>query len=170
MSETTETNKVEATETQTHKKEVQHTSETTAENRWLVRLEELLKVKNLDDLRTELTKLAGEIQTEIQSFDLNSHLSPTAKARLKALEQNYTQVTRAITKAQKQFDREFNKSLRLLKKTRQDVEKQVRDVTTKVAKHRTNLLKASKSITSKIKKTASRARKPAKSARKTKKA
>jgi hypothetical protein len=153
------TQPAETTETATPTaKKVADDSDTSSENRWVLRLEELLKVKNLDDLKSELGKLAAEVQTEIQGFDLNAHLSPSAKSRLKSLEQRYNEVIRVVGKAQKQFDREFNKSLRVLKKTRQDAEKHVKDVRAKVSKHRATLLKASKNLTSKLKKTASTAR------------
>lgn len=120
------------------------------ENRWVTRLEELLKVKNLDELKTELTKVATEIQAEIQGFDINEHLSPEAKSRLKKLEQRYNEVIRGVHKAQKQFDREFNKSLRVLKRTRQDAEKQIQILKTKVTKHRGTIVKASSNLKNKV--------------------
>ncbi len=146
-----------------------HASE---ENRWLMRFEDLLKVKNVDDLKTELGRLAGDVQSEIQNFDLNSHLSPEAKTRLKSLESRYGQVMKAVHKAQKQFDREFNKSLRVLKATRQDAEKHLRTIKTRITKHRGTIVKASSNLKSnlkmKIKKTAKKATAVAKgSAKKT---
>jgi ElaB/YqjD/DUF883 family membrane-anchored ribosome-binding protein len=120
------------------------------ENRWVSRFEELLKVKNLEDLKGELQKIKDEVQSEIQRFDLNAHLSPSAKARLKRLEQRYSEVMKLVSKAQKQFDREFNKSLRVLKKTRQDAEKQMRDIRTRISKHRGTILKASQSLTARL--------------------
>jgi hypothetical protein len=132
------------------------TTETTASkgaseyNRWVARFEELLKVKNLEDLKTELAKVAAEIQTEIQSFDLNAHLSPEAKNRLKTLEQRYKTVIRNVQKAQKQFDREFNKSLRVLKRTRQDTEKHFKTIKDRLTKHRGTIVKASTQIKKKI--------------------
>ncbi len=141
------------------------------ENRWVLRLEELLKVKNLDDLKSELTKVAAEIQTEIQSFDINEHLSPEARTRLKKLERRYNEVMRGVHKAQKQFDREFNKSLRVLKRTRQDAEKQIQMLKTKVTKHRSTIVKASSNLKKKVKtvtKKTVKSRKPKKAARKAK--
>lgn len=138
------------------------------DNRWVARFEDLLKVKNMDELKSELTKLAGEIQSEIQSFDLNAHLSPEAKSRLKTLEQRYGNVMRAIQKAQKQFDREFNKSIRVLMRTKQDAEKRLKNLTSKIAKHRGTLVKASSNFRNKLKKTTKKtvSRKSTKSATK----
>lgn len=133
------------------------------QNRWVARFEDLLKVKNVEDLKSELGKLASEIQTEIQKFDINVHLSPEAKSRLKILEKNYNDVIKAVHKAQKQFDREFNKSLRVLKRTRQDAEKHLKNIKTKITKHRGTIVKASNGLKSKIKKTAKSATKKSKS-------
>lgn len=142
------------------------------ENRWVARLEELMNVKNVDDLKSELTKIATEIQKEIQSFDLNEHLSPEAKSRLKMLEQRYSEVTRSVQKAQRQFDREFNKSLRILKRTRQDAEKQLKGIKAKITKHRGTIAKASVQLkkklnTGKKKKVVSKKRTDKKPSRKT---
>ena len=124
------------------------------DNTWLNRFEELLKVKNLDDLKTELSKIASEIQIEIQNFDIHAHLSPEANGRLKALEQSYNEVIRAVQKTQKQFDREFNKSLRVLKRTRQDAQKHFKNIKIKISKHRVTIVKASNNLKNKIKTTA----------------
>lgn len=135
---------------------------TSDENRWITRFEDLLKVKNIDDLKMELGKLASEIQNEIQNFDINSHLSPEAKIRLKTLEARYAKVMRVVHKAQKQFDREFDKSLRVLKRTRQDAEKHLLNIKTRITKHRSTLMKASvkasNTLKQKFKATAKKAR------------
>jgi hypothetical protein len=153
---TTETTAQNTTGSTEAKTSTAHTS-ANDENRWAARLEELLNVKNIDDLKSELGKLASEIQTEIQKFDINAHLSPEAKTRLKALEGRYAKVMKAIHKAQKQFDREFNKSLRVLKRTRQDAEKQFENIRTRITKHRSTIVKASSDLTKKIKKSAGKA-------------
>jgi hypothetical protein len=134
--------------TQTKKTAV-HTPD---ENRWVARLEEILQVKNVDDLKTELSKLATEVQTEIQNFDIKDHLSPEAKSRLKSLEKRYNEVVRAVHKAQKEFDRDFNKSMRSLKNTRQEAAKQLNAIKNKITKHQTTIVKASKNLGAKIKK------------------
>ena len=133
-----------------HRSKHQEALEQTQENRWVARLEELLKVKNVEELKTELSKLASEIQTEIQNFDINTHLSPEAKTRLKTLEQRYAEIIRMIQKAQKQFDREFNKSLRILKRTRQDAQKHIKNIQVRITKHRGTILKASNKLKKKL--------------------
>lgn len=129
---------------------------------WKERFEELLKVKNLEDLKTELTKLAGEIQTEIQNFDIHSHLSPTASGKIKNLESHYNDVMKAIKKTQKQFDREFAKNLRSLKKTRTEAEKHLKSLRTKVNDQKSKVLKQAKSISAKMKRKTAKVRKTAK--------
>jgi hypothetical protein len=131
------------------------------ENRWVSRLEELLKVKNVEDLKSELVKLASDIQKEIQSFDLNAHLSPEAKTRLKGLESRYNEVIRAIQKVQKQFDKEIAKSVKVLKRTRDDAETQIKKIKARITKHRSTIVKASTTLTKKIKATAKNAKKSA---------
>ena len=117
---------------------------------WRDRFEELLKVKNVDDLKGELTRLGQDLQDEIKQFDLQEHLSPTAKDRLKNLETRYSDVMKAVAKAQKQFDREFSKSLKTLKKTRVDAEKRLSSIRSQVEIQRKRVLKASDKLRSKI--------------------
>lgn len=118
---------------------------------WKDRFEELLKVKNFDDLKSELTKIAADIQTEIQNFDIHSHLSPTASVKIKNLETQYNDVMKAIRKTQKQFDREFNKNLRSLKKARTEAEKRLKSLRSKVNSQKEAVLKLSKKLTKKAK-------------------
>lgn len=140
---------------------------TSNENVWVHRFEELLKVKNLDDLKGELTKLAGDLQGEIQSFDLNAHLSPSAKARLRELEGRYNQVMRSVSKAQKEFDREFNRSIRVLKSTRDDAAKQLNLIKSKITKHRSTIVKASTKLKTKVKTATTKKKASKKSGRRT---
>lgn len=126
---------------------------------WKERFEELLKVKNLEELKAELTKLAGEIQTEIQNFDIHAHLSPTASVKIKNLESHYNDVMKAIKKTQKQFDREFAKNLRALKKTRTEAEKKLKSLRAKVNAQKENVLKQAKSLTAKMKRKTAKVRK-----------
>jgi hypothetical protein len=130
---------------------------------WRDRFEELLKVKNVDDLKGELTRLGADLQEEIKQFDLQEYLSPTAKDRLKNLETRYADVMKAVAKAQKQFDREFSKSMKTLKKTRADAEKRLSTIRSQVQVQRKRVLKASDKLRSKlVKKTkAKKARKKA---------
>ena len=64
-------------------------------NNWKDRLEDLLKSKNLDDLKSELYKIGEELQQEINSFDINEHLSKDAKSRVKKLEKRYNDVLKS---------------------------------------------------------------------------
>ncbi|OFZ16919.1 MAG: hypothetical protein A2Z20_09410 [Bdellovibrionales bacterium RBG_16_40_8] len=141
------------------------------DSRWLNRFEELLKVKSIDELKSELGKIASEIQTEIKNFNIHEHLSSEANGRLKALERRYNEATRAVHKAQKQFDREFNKSLKVLKRTKNDAEKHFKNIKTKISKHRVTIVKASNDLKNKIKSTAGKSvklKRPRKSASKVK--
>jgi DNA repair exonuclease SbcCD ATPase subunit len=126
---------------------------------WKERFEELLKVKNLDDLKGELTKLAGELQTEIQTFDIHAHLSPTASGKIKNLETHYNDAMKAIRKTQKQFDREFNKNLRALKKTRSEAQKRFKTLRAKVDDQKSKVLKISKNLRTKMKPKTAKVRK-----------
>lgn len=110
---------------------------------WRERFEELLKVKNVDELKSELTKLATEIQSEIKKFDLNEYLSPTAKERLKNLETRYEEIVTVVQKAQKQLDRELNRNLRTLKQTRNEAEKKLNLIRAQAETHKKNIIKAS---------------------------
>ena len=152
-------NQNENQETTPETQELSSTSAASEESHWAARFEELLKVKNFAELKSELQKIAADVQAEIQSFDLNAHLSPSAKARLKKLEQRYNDVMKLVARAQKQFDREFNKSLRVLKKTRQDAEKHLRDIRSKIVKHRGSLMQASRKFSTKWKRKKSPAKK-----------
>jgi hypothetical protein len=131
-------------------------SETTAKSssslihNWRDRFEELLKVKNVDDLKGELTRLGADLQEEIKQFDLQEYLSPSAKDRLKNLETRYADVMKAVAKAQKQFDREFSKSMKTLKKTRVDAEKRLSTIRSQVQVQRQRVLKASDKLRSKL--------------------
>jgi hypothetical protein len=129
---------------------------------WKERFEELLKVKNLDDLKGELTKLAGELQSEISNFDIHAHLSPTASGKIKNLETHYNDAMKAIRKTQKQFDREFNKNLRTLKKTKAEAEKRFRILRAKVDDQKSKVIKISKNLSTKMKRKTAKVRKTAK--------
>lgn len=121
-------------------------SKASLRHNWRDRFEELLKVKNVDDLKVELTRLGTDLQDEIKNFDVKEHLSPTAKDKLKTLETRYSDVMKALKKAQKQFDRDFSKSIRTIKKTREDAEKRLKGLRDKVDTHRDKILKASATL------------------------
>jgi hypothetical protein len=121
-------------------------------NNWRGRLDQLLNVKTVDELKEELSKLAQEVQEEISRFDINAHLSPEAKDKLKSFEGTYNELVRGLHKAQKQFDKEFNKTLRILTAKRKEAEKHFSGIKTKVARHRKDLEKAAMKFKGTIKK------------------
>ncbi len=123
---------------------------------WRDRFEELLKVKNIDDLKSELTKIGSDLQDEIKNFDLQEHLSPTAKDKLKTLETRYADVLKTLKKAQKQFDRDFSKSIQTLKKTSKDAEKRLLVLRSKVDVHRKKVVKASETLRARLAKSTGR--------------
>ena len=126
---------------------------------WKGRFEELLKAKNIDDVKSELGKLAQDLQKEIQSFDLNAHLSPAAKDRVRTLEKSYNEVLRSLHRVQKEFDREFNKTIRLVKKTRTDAEKRLSTFKKQFGQQKAKLGKVVKSKTAKKKTKTKKAKK-----------
>lgn len=119
---------------------------------WRERLEELLKAKNLDDLKSEFRKIGGEVQAEIQSFDLNAHLSPTAKARMKQLEKRYNEVLKTVQKAQKQFDREYNTAIKTMRTAQKDAEKRLEQMKKKLSQQKKEFVKAAGKISKNLKK------------------
>lgn len=124
---------------------------------WRERLEEVLKAKSLEDLKSELTKIGTDLQKEINSFDINAHLSPEAKARVKKLEKRYNDVLKSVHKAQKQFDREFNKAMRTMKSTQKDAEKRLNNIKKKVKAQKKQLIKTTSKVRKSItKKTAAK--------------
>jgi ABC-type dipeptide/oligopeptide/nickel transport system ATPase subunit len=144
----------------------QSTDKNSLLNNWRNRLDELIAVKSVDDLKSELVKLGGEIHSEIQKFDIHEHLSPQAKEKIKNLESAYTDVLKSLHRVQKQVDREFNKTLRVLKKTRKDAEKHISGMRKKVGTHKTKLEKVTRKMAGGLKK---KRTKKAKVVRRTKK-
>ena len=120
---------------------------------WRDRLEDLLKAKNLDELKSEFKRIGGDLQTEIQNFDLNEHLSPAAKSKVKDLEKRYNEVLKSIHKAQKQFDREFSKALKVMKSTQKDAEKKLDGIKKKVAAQKKQITKVTGKMKNTVKKT-----------------
>jgi hypothetical protein len=118
---------------------------------WVQRFEDLLKIKNFDELKSELSKIAAQIQDELNHFHLQDHLSPAAKKRVKELEKRYSDVTTRLSSAQKQFDREFNKSLKVLKSGRNEAQKHFSDLKKRVEAERDRLVKMSSQFLGKSK-------------------
>ena len=98
----------------------------------------------------ELKKEFRRITTEIQKFDINMHLSPGAKQRLKEFERRYNQLIVSINKAQKQFDREFNRAVRNFKKTRADAERHINVVRQTAKTQQQKLYKVTEEIKKKV--------------------
>ena len=74
--------------------------------------DELIKLTDVDYLKKELHRLANEIK----AYDLNSHLTPQAKARLKTLEKRFQDIRKGVVKAEKQIGTEVSKLLVILRK------------------------------------------------------
>ena len=76
-------------------------------------VQELSQWSDLKHLKKEAQKLSQEIA----NFDIHSHLNPNARQKIKRLEKRYKELMKSIAQAQKQFDRDFNRTLRYLTKT-----------------------------------------------------
>jgi hypothetical protein len=83
--------------------------------------QEIRKLSDLNYVKGEIRKIANEVR----GLDLQTKLSPSAQRRLKDLETRYAVWLQSVSKAQKQLDREFNRALRTLKKTKTDVLKNI---------------------------------------------
>ncbi len=124
----------------------------------------LKKIKDVDELKKEFSRLSKEIQNEIQNFNLESHLSPSAQKRLKDAEARFQKLNKSIASAQKQFDRDFNRALRKLRETGQEMGSSFVLLKKKVQQQKTELKKAS----TKLKKKLRKKKKTEKKAKKTK--
>lgn len=109
------------------------------DNYWEKVKSTLHRLKDIEELKKEVASLAREIQT----FDVESRLGPGAKKRLKEMEGKCQQLSKTISKAQKQFDREFNKSLRRVRKARQEVGKKITTLKKRAEQQMSDLTKAS---------------------------
>ncbi len=74
--------------------------------------EKLRQLTDLDRLKAELGKMTGEIK----NFDLNIHLAPQARSRLKTLEKRFHEVRKRLVLVQKQVDGEVNKFIKVLRR------------------------------------------------------
>lgn len=106
---------------------------------WSKVMAELNKITDVDRLKREVQRLGNEIR----KFDINAHLSPTARERLKAVESKYHEVSKTLNRTQRQVDREFNRVLRNLKVQRDKAEKSFEDVKAAAKKQRAKFEKAS---------------------------
>jgi len=85
---------------------------------------ELQRLTDLKFLKTELNRIG----TEISKFNLNLKLPPAAKSRLRQLERQLRDLRKRMTSLQKQVDREVNKFVKVLRKTRTQTEARLKKV------------------------------------------
>jgi len=79
---------------------------------------ELTRLADLERFRKEAHKL----QNEIKNFDIQSHLTPAAKARLKIFEQQYKDLQKKLHRSQRNLDRELDKAMRKFNVQREQAE------------------------------------------------
>ncbi|MBX7231772.1 MAG: hypothetical protein K1X29_06775 [Bdellovibrionales bacterium] len=96
---------------------------------------ELNKITYIERLKTEVQRFGQELR----KFDINAHLSPQAKQRLKAVEAKYQEVTKSLGKTQRQLDREMARVLRNFKVQRELAEKGLAFVKTTALEQRQKL-------------------------------
>jgi hypothetical protein len=122
---------------------------------WSKLLSELNKIADVDRLKSEVQRIGNEIR----KFDINAHLSPTARERLKVVESKYQEVSKTLNRTQRQVDREFNRILRNLKGQRARAEKRIELVKVAAKKQKTKLEKASTQLKARLMKAASQKKK-----------
>ena len=83
--------------------------------------EELVKLTDVEYLKKELHRLANEIK----NYDLNTHLTPQAKTKLKTLEKRFQEIRKAVIRAEKQIGVEVNKLVVILRKASAETQAKV---------------------------------------------
>lgn len=86
--------------------------------------EELAKLTDVEYLKKELHRLANEIK----NYDLNTHLTPQAKAKLKTLEKRFQEIRKAVIRAEKQIGLEVNKLVVILRKASAETQAKVSSI------------------------------------------
>ena len=104
---------------------------------WTTIKKEIEKFGSVDDIRVEFQKLVKEIN----KIDLNSYLSPQAQKRLRELETRYQKFMTKMNRTQRDFDREFDKVVRLLKKRKNEVENVFGSYKAKAKQHKKTVRK-----------------------------
>jgi hypothetical protein len=117
---------------------------------WSKLLNELNKIADVERLKTEVRRIGQEIR----KFDINAHLSPTARERLKTVEGKYHEITKTLSRTQRQVDREFNRVLRNLKTQKNKAEKGLEVVKAAARTQKRRLEKASADIRERVLKAA----------------
>ena len=107
---------------------------------------ELNKITDIDRLKSEVSRIGKELR----KFDINVHLSPTARERLKAVESKYQEISKTLNRTQRQVDREFNRVLRNLKTQRSKAEKSLGLVKDAARKQKAKVEKASTELTARL--------------------
>jgi hypothetical protein len=74
---------------------------------------ELLRLADLDTLKKELKRVA----TEIKNHEVHINLTPSAARRLEVLEQRFRDLLKRVSELQKQVEGNFEKFVRLVKKS-----------------------------------------------------
>ncbi len=109
--------------------------------------DELVKLTDVEYLKKELARLTSEIK----NYDLEAHLTPQAKAKLKTLEKRFHEIRKAVIRAEKQIGSEVNKLLVILRKASAETQAKVKSMrmgtTKKKARKKTASKKTSKKVT-----------------------
>ncbi len=85
---------------------------------------DLLNIRDLNGLTTEFTK----IKKEISKINLKKEITQKSKKRLKILEKKYASLKIKTIKVQKQADKEIDKVLTLIKKTKNEARKSFNNI------------------------------------------
>lgn len=105
---------------------------------------ELEKIKDLKSLKSEIGKLAGQIN--MKNMDINIRLSESNKKQLLKWEKKYYDLVRQLNHAQKRLDQEFIQFTRVLKKARGNAEKRFSQIQKIALKAKNKASKAKKKV------------------------
>lgn len=136
-----------------------------AQINWTKLKGEINKFADLENLKAEVQRLTKEIA----KFDIQAHLSPSAKARLKRVEARYVDISKTLGKTQRQVDREVNRVLRQIKVQRNRAEKGL-DMLKAAAKSQSKKLEKARDLIKARVATATGGKKPRKARKKSSKA
>lgn len=110
---------------------------------------ELSKLTDINYLKKELNRVAKEIRR----FEMHLNLNPQAKERLKALEERFQNVMKALVDLQKQVDAKVERIVKLVrKKTSPSKKATAKKATRKTTKKATTVKKATKTTRKKTSK------------------
>ncbi len=112
-----------------------------------------------DKLKTEVSKYTDvakirqelhRITEEIKKFEVADSLSPSAKKKLQSFEKKYAELSRSITRTQRQVDRKLSKLMRKLLAKKKEAESALHLVRVAAEKGADDLKKASTTWAQKI--------------------